>query len=213
MVPAQRVTTPMTVDEFRSWAARQPGQWELVNGQRRAMSPASSTHGFIQARAAYLVERHIEASGNPCRSATEPPVTPAAYKRHNARAPDLGVTCAPPSDDWELMRPVFLLEILSPTNEQDTRDNVWAYMTIPSVQQILLVDSTAVRGAMTAPGRRSRSSSALTMSSPSTPSASHARCANSTREPIWWDRQRKRGSGNRSRVGPGQFPWSVGVSR
>ena len=46
------------------------------------------------------------------------------------------------------MRPVFLLEILSPTNEQDTRDNVWAYMTIPSVQQILLVDSTAVRGEM-----------------------------------------------------------------
>jgi Uma2 family endonuclease len=46
------------------------------------------------------------------------------------------------------MRPVFLLEILSPTNEQDTRDNVWAYMTIPSVRQILLVDSTAVRGEM-----------------------------------------------------------------
>jgi Uma2 family endonuclease len=145
---AQRVTTPMTVDEFRTWADRQPGRWELVDGQPRAMSPASSTHGFIQARAAYLVERHIEASGSPCRSATEPPVIPAAYKRHNARAPDLGVTCAPPSDDWELMRPVFLLEILSPTNERDTRDNVWAYMTIPSVRQILLVDSTAVRGEM-----------------------------------------------------------------
>ena len=71
---AQRVTTPMTVDEFRTWADRQPGRWELVDGQPRAMSPASSTHGFIQARAAYLVERHIEASGNPCRSATEPPV-------------------------------------------------------------------------------------------------------------------------------------------
>ena len=145
---AQRVTTPMTVDEFRTWADRQPGRWELVDGHPRAMSPASSTHGFIQARAAYLVERHIEASGSPCRSATEPPVIPAAYKRHNARAPDLAVTCAPPSDDWELMRPVFLLEILSPTNERDTRDNVWAYMTIPSVRQILLVDSTAVRGEM-----------------------------------------------------------------
>ena len=30
---AQRVTTPMTVDEFRSWAARQSGRWELVDGQ------------------------------------------------------------------------------------------------------------------------------------------------------------------------------------
>ena len=149
---AQRVTTPMTVDEFRTWADRQPGRWELVDGQPRAMSPASSTHGFIQARAAYLVERHIEASGNPCRSATEPPVIPAAYKRHNARAPDLGVTCAPPSDDWELMRPVFLLEILSPTNEQDTRDNVWAYMTIPSVRQILLVGFHGCSRGDAAPG-------------------------------------------------------------
>ena len=43
---------------------------------------------------------------------------------------------------------VFLLEVLSPSNEQDTRDNVWAYMTVPSVRQILLLESTGVRGEM-----------------------------------------------------------------
>ena len=45
---AQRVTTPMTVDEFRTWADRQPGRWELVDGQPRAMSPASRAKNATQ---------------------------------------------------------------------------------------------------------------------------------------------------------------------
>lgn len=149
MAQARRVAPPMTVTEFRDWADRQPGKWELVDGRPRAMAPASSTHGLIQARAAFLVERHIEDTGSPCRSATEAPVVPSSFKRHNARATDLAITCSPPAgDEWALKEPVFILEILSPSNEQDTRDNVWTYMTIPSVQQVLLLDSTAVRGEM-----------------------------------------------------------------
>jgi Uma2 family endonuclease len=149
MTAAQRTMTPMTVEEFREWAAQQPGKWELVDGIPRAMSPGSSTHGFIQSHAGRLIGNRLAETGSGCRCATEPPVIPASYKRRNARAPDLAVTCSPPSaDEWELISPVFLLEILSPTNEQDTRENVWAYMTIPSVRQILLVDSEAVCGEM-----------------------------------------------------------------
>ena len=149
MAEARRIATPMTVTEFRRWADRQRGKWELVDGRPRAMAPASSTHGLIQARAAFLVERHIEDRRSSCRSATEAPVVPSSFKRHNARATDLAITCSPCADDaWELQDPVFILEILSPSNEQDTRDNVWAYMTLPSMQQVLLLDSTAVRGEM-----------------------------------------------------------------
>ena len=38
----------MTVDEFIGWAG--DGRWELVDGEPRAMAPASATHGIIQAR-------------------------------------------------------------------------------------------------------------------------------------------------------------------
>ena len=147
---AQRAPTlPMTVGGFRDWATRQPGKWELVDGTPRAMAPASSTHALIQGRAAYLIERHLEETRSPCRSAPGAPVLPAALRRRNARVPDLAVTCSPPDEDgWEIRNPVFLMEVLSPTNERDTRDNVWAYMSIPSVGQILLVDSTAVQGEM-----------------------------------------------------------------
>ena len=146
---ATRLAPPMTTAEFIAWADRQPGKWELVDGQPRAMTSPSSTHGLIQARAAFLIERHLEAARSPCRALTETAVVPASFKRSNARVTDLAVTCSPPADDrWEVNEPVFLLEVLSPSNEQDTRDNVWAYMTVPSVRQILLLHSTRVRGEM-----------------------------------------------------------------
>ena len=37
-----------------------------------------------------------------------------------------------------------LVEILSPSNATDTWDNVWAYTTIPSVREIVVVHSMRV---------------------------------------------------------------------
>jgi len=63
----------------------------------------------------------------------------------NIRVPDLGVTCSQvASGQLVLAEPILLLEILSPGNEDDTRQNVWAYATIPSVAEILLVHSTRI---------------------------------------------------------------------
>ena len=40
--------------------------------------------------------------------------------------------------------PILVIEILSPSNETETRENVWAYATIPSVREILLLRSTEI---------------------------------------------------------------------
>lgn len=147
MSHAKRAAPPMTVEEFLDWAARQPGEWELVDGWPRAMAPASTAHGAIQARAASLLDRHIEDTRSPCRAVTEAAIVPSSFKRRNARGADLAITCSPPAEDeWAVKDPVFILEILPPSDERDTRDNVWVYMTMPSVQQILLLASTALRG-------------------------------------------------------------------
>lgn len=141
------ITVPITVEEFRRWADQQPGKWELVDGQPRAMAPTSSTHSLIQARAAFLIEHHLDNTRSPCRVLTEAVVIPASFRRRNARGADLVVTCSSPAEDgWEVKEPQFILEILSPFNEQDTRNNVWAYMTIPSVRQIVMLHSTKIRG-------------------------------------------------------------------
>ena len=70
---------------------------------------------------------------------TAPPqMTPEQAR--NVRIPDLGVTCTSiRSDDRLLREPVVLIEILSPSNAADTWGNVWAYTTIPSVHEVLVV--------------------------------------------------------------------------
>jgi Uma2 family endonuclease len=40
--------------------------------------------------------------------------------------------------------PVLLIEILSPSNEAETRANIWTYTTIPTVREILAVRSTRI---------------------------------------------------------------------
>lgn len=45
-----------------------------------------------------------------------------------------------------MVDPVLLVEILSPSNEAKTRANAWAYATIPSVLEVLILSSTAIRG-------------------------------------------------------------------
>ena len=45
-----------------------------------------------------------------------------------------------------LPEPVLIIEILSPTNESDTWDNVWTYVSIPSVQEVLVLRSTSIAG-------------------------------------------------------------------
>ena len=54
------------------------------------------------------------------------------------------MTCARPSLDLMVSEPVLLVEVLSPSNEADTRANIWAYTTIPSVRELLVVNSTRI---------------------------------------------------------------------
>lgn len=72
-------------------------------------------------------------------------MVPRVRASANLRVPDLGVTCAPVGPGQiELPDPILLVEVLYPGNEIATRENVWAYTTIPSVDEILLVHSTRV---------------------------------------------------------------------
>lgn len=41
--------------------------------------------------------------------------------------------------------PVLIIEVLSPSNRVDTWRNVWAFSTVPSLREIVLLSSTAVR--------------------------------------------------------------------
>jgi len=136
----------MTLDEFLAWDPGDPSgrTWQLIDGEPVAMAPGSDAHGAIQSELARLLGNHLLEQRSPCRVVTEPGIVPRVRAHRNYRVPDLGVTCAPPSHEPMMPEPVVLIEILSPSNEVDTRANIWTYTTVPSVREILAIRSTRI---------------------------------------------------------------------
>jgi Uma2 family endonuclease len=139
----RKVPHHMTVDEFVAWVG--DGRWQLVDGEPRAMAPANATHGIIQANVAYSLTRHLREAGSPCRAVTEPAIVPRVRARSNMRVPDVAVACSQiDAGQLALPDPLLVVEILSPTNESATWENVWTYVSIPSVQEILVLRSASI---------------------------------------------------------------------
>ena len=90
------------------------------------------------------MENHLVATHWPCHVVSEGGVIPRVRHDRNYRIPDLVVTCSPPSNAPMVSDPVLIVEILSPSNEVETWANIWAYTTIPSVAEILIVSSTKI---------------------------------------------------------------------
>lgn len=137
--------TGMTVAEFLAWDGEPGARYELVDGQPRAMAPASITHGILQSTLARLLGNHLATRPGGCQVVTAPGVQPRVRSDHNLRIPDLGVTCGLDEPGLRtLPEPLLLIEILSPSNEAETWQNVWAYTTLPTVAEILVLRTSAV---------------------------------------------------------------------
>ena len=138
----------MTADQFIAW----PGDGvnrlhQLVDGEAVAMSPPSWRHGAISGELCALLRNHLRAIGSPCRAVIEPGVQPQTGAAQNVRVPDLGVSRSP-IDTHYMRDPVVLVEILSPSNVLETREAVRIYLSIPSVQEVLVIDSRTIRAEM-----------------------------------------------------------------
>lgn len=148
MVAIRKRTAPptgMTVAEFLDWDGDSGARYELVDGQPRAMAPASIIHGILQSTLARLLGNHLAARPGGCQVVTAPGIQPRVRSDHNLRIPDLGVTCGLDEPGLRtLPDPLLLIEILSPSNEAETWQNVWAYTTLPSVTEILVLRTSAI---------------------------------------------------------------------
>jgi Uma2 family endonuclease len=116
----------------------------LRDGVPEMMDPAADAHGSIQSELAYLLVAHLRLSGRPCRVVTTPGVIPGVWPRRNILIPDIGVTRAPPTRGVPLPDPVILIEILSPSNQAQTRANILAFRSIASAREIVLISSLKV---------------------------------------------------------------------
>jgi hypothetical protein len=84
----------------------------------------------------------------------QPGIVPRIRADRNYRVPDFGVTRAAPSLGRMVPEPAPLVEMLSPSNEAETRANIWAYTTIPSVHELVVVHSTRIEAEDFAEARR-----------------------------------------------------------
>jgi Uma2 family endonuclease len=140
MVMLAKVPVRISVEEFLNWDSGDALKYELVDGEPRAMAPANRTHGILRGRLATLINNHLDREQRPCSLVVEPGVVPRLLPDHNVRVPDLAVTCAPyQTEEAVLTDLVLLIEILSPSNQAKTWTNVWAYTSIPSVLEILIL--------------------------------------------------------------------------
>jgi Uma2 family endonuclease len=145
MSSALKPPTAMSVAEFLAWQAP-GGRWELVDGEPIAMAPTSRTHGALQNQLGHLIASHFDTSGMPCTVVTAPGIIPRVRAGENFRIPDLAVTCTRyDAEEYDVSDPVLIVEILSPSNRADTWRNVWSFTTIPSLREVLLLSSTAMR--------------------------------------------------------------------
>jgi len=138
----------MSVSEFLDWVPQDDCyKWQLVDGVPIAMAPANAVHAMLQVNLSSLIRIHLRATGRDCDVFVNPGVIPATMSAHNMRIPDIVVNCtkvemgqvAPPN-------PVVLIEILSPSNSGQTWANVWAYTSIPTAKEILILRGDAMGG-------------------------------------------------------------------
>ena len=140
----------MSVEDFLAWPGDGTGRiFELVHGKLRAQDAASDAHGTIQQRLGALLTIHLDATRPRCRVVANPGIKPRLLAKWNHRIPELGVTCTPNrADVHPTPDPILLIEVLSPSNYQDTWSNIPLYATLPSVMEILIVDSTKVEASL-----------------------------------------------------------------
>lgn len=135
----------MSVEAFLAWNPGDGQAWQLGDGVPQALGPANRTHGTLQGELGGVIRNDLRERNSSCRLVITPGVVPRVLASHNMRVPDLAVTCSAfETEETALSDPVLILDILSPSNEAETWANVWAYTTIPSVQEILVLRAASI---------------------------------------------------------------------
>jgi Uma2 family endonuclease len=134
----------MTLAEFLRWEDGTDTRYELLAGVPVAMAPPAVAHGIIAARLCARIEAALQ-SRRPCVAQVEAGIA-RPDRDDTCYVADLAVTCTPPRRGDQLISdPLLIVEILSPgTVSHDRQTKVADYRRIPSVEEILLIDSASI---------------------------------------------------------------------
>ena len=131
-----------TLDEFLAFEDGTDTRYELIGGEIVAMAPPSSIHGALAARLGAAISGNLH---RPCEVVMEAGIL-LPERIDTYYQADLAVSCAGLTRDPSVPEPKIIAEILSPsTAATDYLRKLPDDRDIPSVEDILLVSSTAPR--------------------------------------------------------------------
>lgn len=133
-----------SADEYLAREARARVRHEYVAGQVYAMAGASEAHNTIALNLASRLREHLR--GGPCRVF----ISDMKVRVEAADAfyyPDVLVTCDPAdAGQYVKERPCLIVEVTSPSTAMiDRREKLLAYRGLPTLEEYVLIDSTAHR--------------------------------------------------------------------
>ncbi|MBV9859029.1 MAG: Uma2 family endonuclease [Alphaproteobacteria bacterium] len=134
----------MDLAAFLRWDGDGDTRHELIAGEPVAMAPPSRAHGIVTARLCVVIGTALRARPQ-CTIQVEAGIAPPD-RNDTCYIADLAVSCSPPGPQEQLIRdPELIVEILSPsTVSWDRQHKVADYRHIPSVREILLIDSQSI---------------------------------------------------------------------
>lgn len=134
----------MTPEEYLEWEPQQEIRYEYANGEVFAMTGGTIPHNDIALNFYRTLYPHLRSRG--CRANVSDVKVQFSSKRIYYY-PDLIVSCDP--EDLKarnfIQRPKLIAEVLSPsTSARDRGQKFTDYLTIPTLQEYLLIDSEKV---------------------------------------------------------------------
>ena len=129
----------ITVEQFLAYEGEPDTRYELIDGKIAAMNPPSDRHGLMRSNLIVQIERRLE-ERPPCRTRGEAGIR---ISDHNYFVADIAVSRTPTSGEPFINQPRLIVEILSPsTTQRDRGTKLPASCTLPTVEEVWLVDST-----------------------------------------------------------------------
>jgi Uma2 family endonuclease len=136
--PAQR---RMTVEEFLAWDGEGDTRYQLQDGVPVALAPPAEAHSIMAGTLAGLI--HPLVSKRPPCTVRSEAGRPSPSSSRSFHQGDIVVTCSPAQRGrQETPEPLPIIEILSPsTLDDDRRFKLPDYRMLPSVQEVVMIDS------------------------------------------------------------------------
>lgn len=144
MIATPQQSPKMSFDDYLVWESQQDIRYEYVNSEVFAMTGGTIPHNDIALNLYRALYPHLRSRG--CRvnvSDVKVQVSPKSIYYY----PDVIVSCDPQDLNARkfIQNPKLIVEVLSPgTSAKDRGEKFTYYLTIPSLQEYILIDSETI---------------------------------------------------------------------